>query len=263
MTASPESALQAGVALEINDATVNSLVDQNRVVLEHVNWTVREGDYWAVGGLHGSGKSDFINAAAGILPLAEGKYRLFGKEIAPGFEHDLLGTRLRVALVFDGGRLLNHLSVAENIALPLQYHSDLGADAIVQRVRQLLELIELLPLAERYPASVSRNQQQRVDLARALALKPALLLFDSPLTGLDPQDANWWLQILDRLAAGHPITDGQPITLVATADDLRPWRGHARQFAVLRDKQLREVTHIEPQRLTDDALMREMIGRTT
>jgi ABC-type transporter Mla maintaining outer membrane lipid asymmetry ATPase subunit MlaF len=263
MTAALEPAPHAGVALEINDATVNSLVDQKRVVLEHLNWTVREGDYWAVGGLHGSGKSDFICAAAGILPLAEGKYRLFGKEIIHGFEPELLSTRLRVGLVFDGGRLLNHLSVAENVALPLQYHSDLGADAIVQRVRQLLELIELLPLAERYPASISWNHQQRVGLARALALKPALLLLDSPLTGLDPQDANWWLETLDRLAVGHAITDGRPVTLVATADDLRPWRGHARQFAVLRNKQLREVVHVEAQRLTDDALMREMIGRTT
>jgi ABC-type transporter Mla maintaining outer membrane lipid asymmetry ATPase subunit MlaF len=84
---------------------------------------------------------------------------------------------------------------------------------------------------------VNRNWQQRIGLARALALKPEVLLLDNPLTGLDPRDAAWWLDIVDALAAGHPIVDGKPLTLVVTGDDLRPWQNRARQFAVLKNRQ--------------------------
>jgi ABC-type transporter Mla maintaining outer membrane lipid asymmetry ATPase subunit MlaF len=261
MSAAPETTPAASTAaLEMIDVTVTSLLDQKRVVLENVNWTVREREYWAVGGLHGSGKSDFISAAAGILPPVRGKFRLFGKDILPGFELDLLPTRLKVGLVFDGGRLLNHLTVAENVALPLQYHSDLPLEDMVERVRRLLEFAHLLPSAERYSASLSRSNQQRAGLARALALKPSMLLLDTPLTGLDPREAIWWIERLDHLAAGDPIVDGQPITLIVSADDLRPWRGHAKQFAVLRNKRLSEVASAADQGLTDETLMHEMGG---
>jgi phospholipid/cholesterol/gamma-HCH transport system ATP-binding protein len=217
------------------------------------------GDYWVVGGLHGVGKSDFIAAAGGILLPTRGKYRLFGKEIEYGFERELVETRLRMGVVFDGGRLLNHLTLAENVALPMQYHLGLSHDELLSRVSELLEAVDLLSLANVFPGSISRNRQQRVGLARAVALRPEVILLDGPLTGLDPTDANWWIEILDRLAEGHPAMGGKPTTLVATADDFRPWRGHARQFAALRQKHLRLLRHVSTD--TEEHLMREMVGK--
>ena len=76
-----------------------------------------------------------------------------------------------------------------------------------------------------------------------MALRPEVILLDAPLTGLDPTDSNSWIEILDRLAEGHPAMGGKPATLVATAHDFRPWRGHARQFAALRQKHLRLLRH--------------------
>jgi len=224
-------------ALEMRDATVTSLRDAGLAVLEGVNWTVATGDFWAVAGLLRSGKSDLMALAAGITRPARGSCRLFGRELVAGFEHERLALRLRVGLVFDGGRLLHHLTLAENIALPLRYHFDDGGAAIDQRIRALVEFTGLEPWAESRPADVNRNWAQRIGLARALALKPEVLLLDSPLTGLDPRDAAWWLEMVDALAAGHPIVDGKPLTLVVTGDDLRPWRNRAKQFAVTRDRQ--------------------------
>jgi ABC-type transporter Mla maintaining outer membrane lipid asymmetry ATPase subunit MlaF len=247
-------------AIEMVDATLTSLVDTQRVVAEHVNWTVMPGDYWVIGGLHGVGKSDFISAAGGILLPSHGAYRLFGKEVQFGYEQELVSTRLRLGLVFDGGRLLKHLTVAENVALPLQYHLALAAEELTDRVRQLLELVEGLENAESYPAGVSRNKQQRIGLARALALQPEVLLLDGPLTGLDPSDAAWWIDTLDRLAKGHPLLKDKPLTLVATAHDFRPWRGHARQFAVLRQRRFRLVGQGVTQALTEERLHQEIVG---
>lgn len=244
--------------VEMINVTIPSLLDPDRIVAEDVTWSVQRGQYWAIGGLHGTGKSDFISAAAGILPPIKGTYRLFGQEIAPGFLQELLSTRLRLGLVFDGGRLLGHLTIGENVALPLQYHTDMPLENLLARVRDLLDAVEMSSVAQQLPASVNRNSQQRVGLARALTLKPDVLLLDNPLTGLDPEDAQWWLAMLDGLAQGHSLTDDKPMTIVATADDLRPWRGHARQFGVLRRKHLRIITTPE---FTEEHLMREMVGK--
>jgi ABC-type transporter Mla maintaining outer membrane lipid asymmetry ATPase subunit MlaF len=247
-------------AIEMVDATLPSLANTLRIVAEHVDWAVMPGDYWVVGGLHGAGKTDFVSAAGGILLPTSGTYRLFGKEIEFGYEQELVATRLRLGLVFDGGRLLNHLTMAENVALPLQYHLAMPQDELVERVRQLLELADVLDISEAYPVSVSRTRQQRVGLARAVALRPEVLLLDAPLTGLDPSDTAWWVDMLDRLAQGHPLLNGKALTVVATAHDFRPWRGHARQFAVLRQKRFRVVGQSAAQALTEERLMQEIVG---
>jgi ABC-type transporter Mla maintaining outer membrane lipid asymmetry ATPase subunit MlaF len=224
-------------ALEMRDVSVAALRDASNIVLEGVNWTVASGDFWAVAGLLRSGKSDLMALAAGVTRPARGSCRLFGKELVAGFEHERLALRLRIGLVFDGGRLLHHLTLAENIALPLRYHFDDGGEKIDQRIQALVELTGLEPWAGRRPADVNRNWQQRIGLARALALKPEVLLLDNPLTGLDPRDAAWWLDIVEALAAGHPIADGRPLTLVVAGDDLRPWQHRAKQFAILKNRQ--------------------------
>jgi ABC-type transporter Mla maintaining outer membrane lipid asymmetry ATPase subunit MlaF len=259
MTTAAGAQSEGAPAIEMVDATLTSLIDTQRIIAEHVNWTVMAGDYWVVGGLHGAGKSDFISAAGGIMLPSHGTYRLLGKKIEFGYEQELVSTRLRLGLVFDGGRLLNHLTVAENVALPLQYHLGLPGEELAERVRQLLELVEGMESAESYPASVNRNTQQRIGLARALALQPEVLLLDGPLTGLDPSDAAWWIELLDRLAQGHPLLKNKPLTVVATAHDFRPWRGHARQFGVLRRKRFRVVGESAAQALTEERLLQEMV----
>ncbi len=221
--------------IEMLDVAVPAYDAPGRVVLEHVNWTVWAGDYWVIAGLHGTGKSDLLMLTAGLIAPAQGVYRFCSLQM-PIIDESNLSTRLRLGLVFDGGRLFNELTVAENIALPLQYHRALSAHDAKAQVETLLRLTQLEPWADAMPTALSRNWQKRVGLARALALQPEVLLIDNPLSGLDTRHTQWWLGFLDALSAEHNLPDGKPLTLIVTSDTLVPWRSHARQVAVLDDK---------------------------
>jgi len=223
--------------IEMRAVAATAMRDPDRTVVEDVNWSVAPGDYWVLAGLHGSGKSDFAMMAAGLLSPARGTYHFCGEDM-PIFEDARLPTRLRLGLVFDGGQLLGQLTIADNIALPLRYHRNLSDPEAADRVQATLELMELSRWADRTPGAIGRNWQRRAGLARALMLQPDVLLLDNPLGGLDARHANWWLRFLDQLSAGHSFFGGKPVTLVATTENLRPWKGHARRFALLKDKQL-------------------------
>lgn len=213
--------------IQMSGVTAAALRDAAATVVTGVDWTVNAGEFWAVGGSAGAGKSDFLMLAAGLLAPRAGSCKIFG-EAPPTFEEDRLQQRLRLGFVFEDGNLFNHLTVAENIALPLRYHRELPPAEIAARVAELLALTELESWADSAPGTLGRAWQKRAGLARALALAPELLLLDNPLGGADARHAAWWLGCLDHLAAGARAT-----TLIVTADDLRAWRGHARQFARL------------------------------
>src|SRR5690606_34926980 len=110
---------------------------------------------------------------AGLIPPVEGSYRLFGNDM-PIYTENRLGERLLLGLVFDGGQLFNHLTVSENIALPLRYHRNLTAAEAAPDVQRLLEWAELTPWADSTPGAMGRNWQKRVGLARALMLRPEI-----------------------------------------------------------------------------------------
>jgi len=249
----------AGLAIQMSDVTIGSLKAPDEVVFEEVNWSVTVGDFWAIGGLQGCGKSDFIATAAGLMPPLLGKYEIFGRIADQGFEPDLLSTRLRLGLVFDGGQLLRHLTIAENVTLPLRYHTDLSEDEVDLRVGRLLDLTGLTRWADERASALSRNRQQRAGLARALALGPEVLLLDAPLTGLDPRDEKWWLDFLSQLSGGHEAFGGRPMTLVVSCDDLRPWARRADHLAVLRGQRFIPVPRGAAPAEADDVLL-DLLG---
>jgi phospholipid/cholesterol/gamma-HCH transport system ATP-binding protein len=204
----------------------------NVTVARDVNWSVNAGEFWVVGAPQHSGKSDFLMTAGGIMSPAEGEFTFLGEPM-PIFEESRMMHRLKLGFVFDGGQLLGSLTIAENIALPLRYHSTMAGAEVDARVSELLEATELTPWANSTPVNVARSWQQRAGLARALALSPEVLLLDSPLTGLDVRHTIWWLGFLGELSSGHRIMGGKSLTLVATADDLRPWRRRTNRVACL------------------------------
>jgi putative ABC transport system ATP-binding protein len=248
-------------ALQMSEVAVASLRDPDVVTVEDIHWTVQPGEYWVVAGLQGSGKSDFLWMAGGLMPPARGVYRLFGGEM-PIFEEHRLQERLRLGLVFEGGQLFNHLTVWENIALPLRYHRNLSLAEALPAVQALLTALDLEPWAQSTPGNLGRSWQKRVALARALVLQPEVLLLDSPLAGMDLRHAQWWMHTLGQLSEGHKLLEGRPLTLVVTAADLRPWKGRACRFAVLRDRRFsvlgdwRQV-ETESTELVHELLMKE------
>jgi phospholipid/cholesterol/gamma-HCH transport system ATP-binding protein len=243
---SPNTAAIRPPVLEMIGVTVPSLHTAAQVIVENVDWSVAPGDFWAIGGLQNSGKSDFLAVAAGVLPPTRGTLKVFGNELRAGFEAERMAIRRRIGVVFHGGHLLQHLSVADNITLPIRYHRNCRTRDCAERLQMLLDLTELQASAEAHPGQLPLGRRQRAGLARALALQPELLLLDNPLSGLDPQNAAWFLDLLEHLASGHPVLDDQPLTLVVTTDDFRPWHGRARQFAALRRRCLVRLGHGAP-----------------
>lgn len=245
--------------LGMEGVTCGSMRDTHTVVAQHVNWEVRRGDYWAVAGLQGSGKSDFLMLTAGLMPPREGVYRFLG-ETMPIFDQERLELRLKLGILFDGGQLFNHLTISENIALPLRYHHNLSAAEATGQVQPWLEALDLSDLAASTPSAVGRNWQKRAGLARALVLKPEVLLVDNPLGGLDPRHAAWWLGFLSSLSRGHALLDHKPLTLIIAVSDLRAWQGRARQFALLSERRFLQLGSWEQAATTSDALVREMLA---
>lgn len=219
-------------AIEMRGVAVHSMRDQSLTVAENVEWTVAVSEFWLVAGPQRSGKSDLLMLTSGLMPPLRGTYRFFG-EAMPSFEEVRIGERQRPGLVFENGQLFNRMTVAENVALPLRYHEDLAVDEAGQRVQAMLEWTELTAFANSTPANLARNWQKRAGLARALILQPEVLLLDDPLAGLDARHIAWWLQFLDALARGATRLNGRPMTIVATASDLHPWRGRAGRVACL------------------------------
>lgn len=226
------------LVIEMIGVTGGSMRDLDAEVVRDVNWSVAAGDFWVVSGFQGVGKSDLLMMTAGLLPPSQGIFRLFGEEL-PAFEENRMQQRLKLGFVFDDGRLLHNLTVAENIALPMRYHCDFSDGEILERTIQLLDFAELTPIANQMAGLPGRHWQKRAGLARALALQPELLLVGNPLSGVDPRHAEWWMRVLVELSCGHAwMPEKRATTLVVTADDARPWQGVAKQFAELRDGRL-------------------------
>jgi len=223
--------------IEMRGVNVTAMRDVSFTVVEDVNWSVAAGEFWVIAGQEHSGKSDLLMLAAGLVAPAAGSYKLFGNDTSHFGEADL-AERLRVGFIFQGGHLFNQLTVAENLALPLRYQKNFTVAQAAGAVQRLLDLLELTPLADVTPANLAANWRQRAALARSLILQPEILLLDNPLAGLGARHLQWWQRFLDQLARGHEAFGGKPMTIIATADDLRPWQNAWRKFALLADKKL-------------------------
>ena len=222
--------------MAMQEVQVGAFRDARRPVLTGVNWTVAPGEFGVVAGLPQTGKTDLLMLAGGLMPPLAGSYRLFGRETREFGEAEL-AERLQVALAPDHGQMFSQMTIAENIALPLRYQRNLDAEEAVREILGLLELLELLPFAAAWPATVSRDWLKRAALARALVLRPRLLLCDNPLGGLGRRHQQWWRRFLDQLWHGHEYFGGTPMTVVVTTTELAPWQHPDRQFALLRDGQ--------------------------
>jgi ABC-type transporter Mla maintaining outer membrane lipid asymmetry ATPase subunit MlaF len=247
--------------IEMRAAQVASLREATFTVLADVNWTVLPGEFWIVAGQQHSGKSDLLLHAAGLMVPARGRCAVFGCD-TNDFGEAQIAERLRVGFVFPGGKLFNQLTLAENIALPLRYQKNLSAAEAGSRVQTFLELFELRPFADFAPSNLAVNWRQRAALARALILQPELLLLDNPLAGLGGRHRQWLLDFLNQLWNGHPAFGGLRMTIVVTADDLRPWRDPQKKFAVLDEKMFSIVGSWNNVAASHEHIVKELLAGT-
>jgi ABC-type transporter Mla maintaining outer membrane lipid asymmetry ATPase subunit MlaF len=218
--------------IDFRDAAISHPQNRDSALFRSVNWAVSEGDFWIVGSGHRGGKSSLLSASAALHQLIEGDLWLFGELSREQGQLELVQIRKRIGLVFDqGGRVFHHLSVAENITLPIQYHQNRSYDQALEELDPLIRAVGLGRVLRLPTARLSRGWAWRAACVRALAIRPEVMLFDNPLSGLDREDLRWCRTFINQLATTG-VAGVKPSAVVVTCDDLRPWAELGRQFAL-------------------------------
>ncbi len=160
----------------------------DKVVFRHLDLEVFAGETLTVMGGSGVGKSVLLKMLIRLLEPDRGTITFRGEEITTMSAERLRRVRQQIAMLFQGGALFDSLSVGENVAYALRehYYRQMSEQEIAARVHWALSLVQLPGIEDMWPAELSGGMKKRVGLARSIALKPEVLLYDEPTTGLDP-----------------------------------------------------------------------------
>jgi phospholipid/cholesterol/gamma-HCH transport system ATP-binding protein len=162
------------------------LAFDEKVILKEVSFTLQTGHTKIFLGASGAGKSTILRLALGLLKPDAGRIFVNGEEIEAMSEEDLMRVRTDLGMVFQEGALFDSLTVRENVGYKLLDELKWPADKANARVEEVVGFIGLTEFLDRMPSELSGGQRRRVAIARAMAAKPRILLYDEPTTGLDP-----------------------------------------------------------------------------
>lgn len=158
----------------------------DRKVLDNVSYTIEKGEVFVIVGFSGAGKSVSLKHMIRLLTPDEGDVLVENKAINDVGADELADIREKFGVLFQGGALLEWLTVAENVALPLREKTKMSDREIKKTVYEKLALVGLDYAAEAHPADISGGMRKRVALARAIVSNPEIILYDEPTSGLDP-----------------------------------------------------------------------------
>ncbi len=214
--------------------------------LRGVNLTIQPGEFVAIMGSSGSGKSTFMNMLGCLDKQTSGKYTLEGVDVASLDKKQLAAIRNRkLGFVFQGFNLLARTTALENVELPTLYAKLDREDRLV-RAKQTLELVGLGQRMDHFPSQLSGGQQQRVAIARALVNRPAILLADEPTGNLDSRTSVEIMQIFQDLN-----DSGLTIVLVTHEPDIAQY---AKRIVVFRDGKIKHDNPVQGRPRAAEAL---------
>jgi len=180
------------------------------VVMRSLSFSIRRSDIFVIMGGSGCGKSTLMRTMLGLLEPARGEVLYDGVSFTLARQEEREGMLRKMGVLFQQGALWSSLTLAENVALPLQQYTTLGSAEIAEVVDLKLSLVGLKGFGDYYPAAISGGMRKRAGLARAMALDPEILFFDEPSAGLDPISS----KLLDDLILELRDSLGATIILV-------------------------------------------------
>ena len=198
--------------------------------LDHVNFSVEEGDFIAIMGPSGSGKSTMMNILGCLDRPTSGKYYLDGREVAGLSDDELAHTRnAKIGFVFQNFNLLSKITAQQNVALPLVY-AGVPEEERMERAKKALQSVGLGDRMDHRPNEMSGGQRQRVAIARALINNPAIVMADEPTGNLDTKSSYEIMDIFKKLNAM-----GKTVVMVTHEPDIGQ---QTKRILVMRDGHL-------------------------
>jgi phospholipid/cholesterol/gamma-HCH transport system ATP-binding protein len=211
MTQMQKELIQDGAIITVRDLT---LAYDDYTVLKDINFSIDRGDIFIIMGGNGCGKSTLLKFMIGLKPPVEGRVFYDGIDFWDTDPQNRNRILKRVGILYQRNALWSSMTLAENVALPLEEYTVLGANQITEIVSLKLSLVGLNGFEDLYPSELSGGMQKRAALARAMALYPEILFFDEPSAGLDPVNA----RLLDDLIL--ELSGSLKTTVVVISHDL-------------------------------------------
>ena len=200
--------------------------------LRDVSFDVTAGTTEIILGGSGSGKSTILKLVLGLIKPESGVIEVDGEDISGMEEPDLMRIRAVIGMVFQEGALFDSLSVAENVGFRLREHESPSEEEFRARVGRMLGFVGLAEYYDRMPSDLSGGQRRRVAVARAMAHRPGLILYDEPTTGLDPITGSTICDLIVKLR------DLEGVTSVLVTHQLRDAFQVAQSFAMQKNGEL-------------------------
>ncbi|MBR2033402.1 MAG: ATP-binding cassette domain-containing protein [Alphaproteobacteria bacterium] len=180
------------------------------VLLKNLNFEINKGDIFIIMGGSGCGKSSLLRVLTGLVPTAKGQILIDGVNFTKANQQEKDALMRRCGILYQSGALFSSMTLAENIAMPMQQYTDYSPKLIAELVDLKLALVGLYGFGEFYPSEISGGMKKRAGLARALALDPEIVYFDEPSAGLDPISS----RLLDDLIVDINKSLGTTIVVV-------------------------------------------------
>lgn len=226
-------------------------------VYDQMDLQVLPGETLTIIGGSGQGKSVCLKMMIGLLRPDGGQVLFHGQSVPDLDAEGLRQVRQRVAYVFQGGALFDSMSVLDNIGYGLREHTDLGDAQIRDRAAECLELVGLPPeTLSLLPSSLSGGMRKRVALARSIAIKPEVILYDEPTTGLDPKNITRIASMIIKLQRELGVTS------VVVTHDMPTARRVSDRIAMLYDKRFPFVDTAEQMWASQTPEVRDFIHGT-